>query len=760
MSKRIPPFLTIMLVLAALVPAVSAAPLTVHPTNPRYFTDGSGKAIYMTGSHTWFLIQTDPPMQQTDNSYQHMEDYLDWVQSFGHNYLRIWANFHYSDTPPHPWQRTGPGTVCNGGCDGGLKADMTKFNQSYFDMLRQRVLQVTSRGMYVSVLIFGSGVGIKDSSIWAEDFWNPNNNVNPELAAAFSTTNGNSFYTSNAAAMNIQKLLAAKMIDTLNDQDNIIWEVINEGQLPEGEAWQNSMMNYIRSYEAAKLKQHLILMSGCGCNPGNVLFNSNADCISPDGVGSYSFSEGADPDYTDKIIIADTDHVGGFSDPAEADIYRKWVWRAFTRGAHTIFMDSYDSYVEINGEVWNDGSINHVFDGVRTNMGYTKNYADRMDLNTVFPHDELSSTAFCLANPGQEYLAYQPSSGSFTVNLQAGTYNYEWFNPSSGTVAGTGTVTASGGSKTFTPPFSGDAVLYLKVGSAQPYCGDGSCNGAENCSSCPGDCGACPSQDPVAWWKLDEASGTTTSDSSGNGNTGTISGAAWVTGKLGNTLSFDGADDYVNVGSGSSIDDINVKTVSAWIKFNSYGEGSFGRIIDKEYSDDEGWFFYLNNVDVSNSFGYFHQVAGVGTTYGDWAASANSLSTGQWYHLAVVYDRTNVNNDPIFYVNGVLKSTTELTAPSATPAGDGNQNAYIGNKLDGTRTFDGLIDDVRIYDRALSASEIQAIHKSAFHKSDSDCNGCVSDTELFAFIDRWKVSNVDVTLKELIEAIGLWKRGC
>ena len=79
------------------------------------------------------------------------------------------------------------------------------------------------------------------------------------------------------------------------------------------------------------------------------------------------------------------------------------------------------------------------------------------------PNNSLSSTSYCLANPGSEYLAYQPGSGSFSVNLQAGTYNYEWFNPSSGSIAFTGTITASGGNLSFTPPFIGDAVLYLRA---------------------------------------------------------------------------------------------------------------------------------------------------------------------------------------------------------------------------------------------------------------------------------------------------------
>jgi hypothetical protein len=205
------------------------------------------------------------------------------------------------------------------------------------------------------------------------------------------------------------------------------------------------------------------MMSGCGCNPGNVLFNSNADCISPDGITPYTFAEGGNAGYTAKIIINDTDHVGGFSYPAESDTYRKWVWRAFTRGTNPIFMDSYDTYYVVDGEVMNDGTINPVFDPVRIAMGNTKSYADRMNLETTIPHNELSSTEYCLASPGTEYLVYQPGSGQFSVSLQAGTYNYEWFNPRNGIVASTGTIVANSCSYTFSPPFSGDAILYLKT---------------------------------------------------------------------------------------------------------------------------------------------------------------------------------------------------------------------------------------------------------------------------------------------------------
>jgi hypothetical protein len=98
---------------------------------------------------------------------------------------------------------------------------------------------------------------------------------------------------------------------------------------------------------------------------------------------------------------------------------------------------------------------------LRRSMGDARRYADRMDLKHALP-SSLSSTGFCLANPGVEYLVFQPFQGSFTVNLVAGTYSVEWFDPTSGTTTQAGSISAAAGNRTFTPPISsGHAVLYL-----------------------------------------------------------------------------------------------------------------------------------------------------------------------------------------------------------------------------------------------------------------------------------------------------------
>ena len=144
----------------------AAGPLTVHPTNPRYFTDGSGRAVYLTGTHTWANFQdsgsSDPP-EVFDYA-----GYLNFLESRNHNFIRLWAweqakwgGWHSGDMyfSPLMYERTGPGTAV----DGKPKFDLTSFNQAYFDRLRTRVIQAGDKGIYVSIMLFdGWAIEYKD----------------------------------------------------------------------------------------------------------------------------------------------------------------------------------------------------------------------------------------------------------------------------------------------------------------------------------------------------------------------------------------------------------------------------------------------------------------------------------------------------------------------------------------------------------------------------------------------------------------------
>ena len=171
---------------------------------------------------------------------------------------------------------------------------------------------------------------------------------------------------------------------------------------------------------------------------------SPADWIAP---GAELWQEYRDnPPISDgrKVVIVDTDHIGTGS---AATLFTTWA--NFTRGNNFILMDHADYYN--TGDIREEG---------RVAMGQTLRYAEKMNLAAMTPRGDLTSTGYALANPGSEYLVFSPNGASFTVNLQSANYQVEWFNPNSGQTSSGGTV-SGGGSKSFTPPFAGAAVLWL-----------------------------------------------------------------------------------------------------------------------------------------------------------------------------------------------------------------------------------------------------------------------------------------------------------
>jgi hypothetical protein len=134
-------------------------PLTVSTVNPRYFSDPSGHAVYLTGAHMWNnLVDMDSRFPPRSFNF---DAYLDFLKAHNHNLIRLWAwevtrPNDESDTPlrkiasPQAWQRTGPGTDVTG----MPKFDLTKLNPTYFERLRARVEAARDRGLYVIIMLF------------------------------------------------------------------------------------------------------------------------------------------------------------------------------------------------------------------------------------------------------------------------------------------------------------------------------------------------------------------------------------------------------------------------------------------------------------------------------------------------------------------------------------------------------------------------------------------------------------------------------
>lgn len=201
----------------------------------------------------------------------------------------------------------------------------------------------------------------------------------------------------------------------------------------------------------------------------------------------------------------------------------------------------------------------------------------------------------------------------------------------------------------------------------------------------------------VAWWKLDETTGSIAADSSGNALTATVNGAIFVSGHLSNALFFNGVNNRATFPSSNS----SQITIAAWVRADAFGNSLYPRIIE---TPGYRVFFRFDNQGMNGfDFATFHS-----NQNGDWFSGTDTISIGAWYHVAASYDRSSTANVPTMYVNGVRVSPKAITTPSGTlPAYTGVGN--IGNNPALTRAWKGGIDDLRIYDRILSEAEIQAL---------------------------------------------------
>ncbi len=199
----------------------------------------------------------------------------------------------------------------------------------------------------------------------------------------------------------------------------------------------------------------------------------------------------------------------------------------------------------------------------------------------------------------------------------------------------------------------------------------------------------------VAAYGFDEGSGTAASDASGRGHTGTIGGAEWAAqGRFGKALRFDGVDDRVAVADSNALDLTNRFTVEAWVKPTTLT--GWRTVLVKETADGLAYGIYANdNVPKPAAHA---QVAGEGASRG--SSGAAPLQVNAWTHLAATYDGTTLR----MFVNGVPVGSEVMTGSLVKSAGA----LSIGGSLAWGDHFEGLIDEVRIYNRALTPAEVQA----------------------------------------------------
>ncbi len=206
----------------------------------------------------------------------------------------------------------------------------------------------------------------------------------------------------------------------------------------------------------------------------------------------------------------------------------------------------------------------------------------------------------------------------------------------------------------------------------------------------------------VGHWQFDEGSGATANDSSGYGNAGTLTnGPVWTTGKIGGALDFDGVDDYVNIGSVTSLNNVRPISISAWIYPRSHGEGDAGRIISKHDATGR-WSFHFNTTGRLR----FHKDFS-GASELNRIAAGGTIAVNDWQHVVVTWDGSSNAANVHIYRNGGETGYSTTISGINPPDDDSASILRIGAwGAPGNNVFDGLIDDVRIYNRVLNPAEI------------------------------------------------------
>lgn len=206
---------------------------------------------------------------------------------------------------------------------------------------------------------------------------------------------------------------------------------------------------------------------------------------------------------------------------------------------------------------------------------------------------------------------------------------------------------------------------------------------------------------PIGWWKFDERSGTTANDSSGNTNTGTlVNTPAWVDGKINSGIDFEYSNsNYITVANESNFDLTGSISISAWVKAESVPT-IWSPIITK---GDNAW-----RLTISGATGSKPNFSTNGLSEVDTQGNTDIASDGQWHHITAVYNATDGKKQ--IYIDGKLdKETSSVTGSIST----NNVSVEIGrNGFETSRTFDGIIDDVRVYNYNLSAAQVKLLYNN------------------------------------------------
>jgi len=444
----------------------SSKALSIYPSNPAYFQSADGKPIVMIGDYE--ASPTAPTGTPIDPNFDY-QIFFDTLRDNGLNFAKLWIFYgveaeYDSETPFDeyhrfnilPYLRTGPGLAS----DGRPKYDLDQFNPYYFERVAAACAAARERGVYLHLVLIDGWI-FRIPALWKFHAYNRANNVNgvdgdPKDTGMSTDPERGSCSLGNTRVLEVEKAYLRRLLDAVNDFDNVLFEVSNENYY--NLEWELSVAKFVHEYEKGKPRQHLVMPLDLPDHDyGGVTYGAEAKNDHTKSWKTWDLAQ-----LRDRLLAArglkqpliyDTDGIESNDNPVQ----RKGFWTAFVSGGHVNYTD-YSFQPEIGGD---ERGVRRA--ELRRHLGHLADFTRQVRFWEMHPTDMVrSGDAYALASP-REAILYLPSGGDVEVDLRAmpGGLRAKWFNPRNGLFIGPSAVTG-GATQPFTAPDNHDWALYIQ----------------------------------------------------------------------------------------------------------------------------------------------------------------------------------------------------------------------------------------------------------------------------------------------------------